>query len=135
MPGLRYGQMIVRGLVLAVLGMSSLSCARYASTRVYLHGDVDNEDGQPVPFAVVRVGKFETLADASGHYRVLYLASCLRGYAGVQGVQTPDVEVFAPGFKKATLGYHLDTIEMVGGGSCPADSDKFLRLVVARDVQ
>ena len=128
MSGLRYGQIII----LIVMCFTQLRCVRYASTRVFLHGDVDNEDGQPVPYAVVRIGDFETLADARGHYRVLYLASCLHGYVGLQGVQTPDVEIFSMGYEKAVIGYHLDTIEVIGGGSCPANSDKFLNLVLTK---
>jgi hypothetical protein len=107
-------------------------CGRYAYTRVFLHGDVEDEDGRPVPFAIVRLGWFETTADARGHYHMLYMATCLRGYVGIQGVQTPELETFANSYEKSVLGYHLDTIELVGGGSCPADSDKFLRVVMRK---
>ncbi len=115
MPGLRHIQIIV----LIVLSVSNLHCARYASTRVFLHGGVANEDGQPVPFAVVRIGDFETLADARGHYRVLYLASCLRGYVGSQGVETPEVEIFSPGYEKASSRLSLRHNRTAGGRKLP----------------
>jgi hypothetical protein len=128
MPGIRAGKIAFAILLLATLGTG---CSRYAHTRVLLHGTVEDEDGRPVPFAVVRVGDLETLSDESGRYHLLYLASCLRGTAGIQGVQTPDVEAFALNYEKAVIGFHLDTIELVGGGSCPADSDKYLRVTMA----
>ncbi|MBI3543721.1 MAG: hypothetical protein HY075_10660 [Deltaproteobacteria bacterium] len=128
----RIRQAVTAALVLGVLGVFGGGCTRYAYTRVFLHGEVEDEDGRPVPFAVVRVGEMESISDDNGHYRFLYLASCLRGSAGVQGVQTPDLEGYAPGFKPAIVGYHLDTIEVVGGGTCPADTDKYLRLSLVR---
>lgn len=115
------------GLVVAAPG-----CARLAYTRVFLHGEVEDEDGKPVPFAVVRLSEFETVSDEKGHYRALYVARCLRATMGIQGVQSPEVEVFATGYADYRLAFHLDTIELVGGGSCPADSDKYLRLILAR---
>ena len=119
-------------VALVLVLVAAPGCSRFASTRVFLHGEVEDEDGKPVPFAIVRLGDLETLSDEKGHYRVLYLAQCLRGTVGVQGVQTPEVEVYSTGYPNYRLGFHLDTIELIGGGSCPADSDKFLRLILAK---
>lgn len=115
-----------------VLLLGSAGCSRYASTRVFLHGEVEDEDGKAIPFAVVRLNDFETLADERGHYRALFLAECLDGVIGAQGIQTPEVQAFATGYPSVRLGFHLDSIKLIGGGSCPADTSKYLRLILPR---
>jgi hypothetical protein len=120
---------LVLALVLLAFGSG---CTRFAYTRVFLHGDIQDEDGRPVPFAIVRLGPLETLADENGHYRMLVIANCLHGLVGIQGVQTPELETYAYGYEPTSLGFHLDTIEMAGGGSCPADSDKLVRVAMVR---
>ena len=119
------------GLTMLFL-VSTGGCARHASTRVFLHGDVVDEDEHSIAGAVVRQEKIETLSDDKGHYRMLFLVRCLRGGVGPQGVQTKTLEAYAPGFKKTEMGYLLDAIEMIGTGSCPRDTDKFLRLVMLK---
>ena len=98
-------------LALLIVIAAFPACSRFASTRVFLHGEIEDEEGRVVPFAVVRVGPFETLSDGEGHYRVLYMADCLRGTVGIQGVQTPELEVFAKDYAPYKLGFHLDTME------------------------
>lgn len=130
MQGIRAGKLAIQAVGLGALLLAAAGCSRYAYTRVYLHGTVEDEDGRPVPFAVVRQGEIETLSDENGKYRLLYLANCLRSGVGIQGVQTPELEAYAVSYERTVLGYHLDTIETVGGGSCPADTDKFLRVTM-----
>lgn len=121
--------------VLQVIGLLSIACSgcvRYSTSRIYLRGDTVDEDLRPVPHAVVRLGDRETVSDARGKYRFLYLDRCLRVGAGTLGIKNDTIRSFAPGFEPFAVGFHLDSIELVGGSMCPKDVEKFLRLTLVK---
>lgn len=133
MPRLRarYTTSLMAALTsLAVCAVLGGGCTRYAETRVFLHGDVVDEEGRPVPRAVVRLGNRETLADLRGQYRFLYLTRCLQAGVGTAGYKNESLEVFSPGFEKAEQAFEIAAAEFVGPASCPKDTDKFLRVTL-----
>jgi hypothetical protein len=119
-------------LVLLAAQCELSACTRHASSRIFLHGDTVNEREEIVPYAVVRIAGRESISDENGHYRFLFVEPCLRAFAGTHGIETLDLEGFSPNYERFNVGVHFDTMEMVGLASCPADTDRYIRVTFVK---